>query len=100
MSKSGDVLCAIASHPQYIGKDYAGPCSHKDESVRQMLAVNKQISPQTAALLSEDDSVVVKMLLAGNPSLPSRVRNHLLTDPSSLVRSILLIVRILMVIPE
>ena len=88
MSKSGDVLCAIASHPRTSAKIMQDLASHKDESVRQMLAVNKQISPQTAALLSEDDSVVVKMLLAGNPSLPSRVRNHLLTDPSSLVRSI------------
>ena len=88
MSKDGNVLCAIASHPRTSAKIMQDLASHEDESVRQMLAVNKQISPQTAALLSEDESVVVKMLLAGNPSLPSRVRNHLLTDPSSLVRSI------------
>ncbi|MCH2204507.1 MAG: DUF2336 domain-containing protein [Lentisphaerales bacterium] len=88
MSKVPDVLCAIASHPRTSAKIMQDLASHDDEPVRQMLAVNKQISPQTAALLSEDDSVIVKMLLAANPSLPSRVRNHLLTDPSALVRSI------------
>jgi hypothetical protein len=88
MSRAPEVLCAIASHPRTSAKIMQDLASHKEVEVRQMLAVNKQISPQTAALLSEDKSVIVKMLLAANPSLPSRVKNHLLTDPHAMVRGV------------
>jgi hypothetical protein len=86
--KDPDVLCAIASHPRTAAKVMQDLASHKELEVRLMLAGNKQISPQTAALLSEDDSVLIRAELAKNPALPTRVQNHLLSDPSALVRSV------------
>lgn len=87
-SKNAEVLCNIASHPRTGVKVMQDLASHKEEEVRLMLAANKQISPQTAALLGEDESVLVRAELANNPALPTRVRSHLIGDPAALVRSV------------
>lgn len=87
-SKDPVVLCSIASHPRTGAKVMQDLASNKEEEVRLMLAANKQISPQTATLLGEDESVLVRAELAANPALPTRVRTHLIGDPSALVRSV------------
>ena len=87
-SKSPEVLCNVASHPRTGAKVMQDLASHKEEEVRLMLAANKQISPQTATLLGEDDSVLIRAELAANPALPTRVRTHLIGDPAALVRSV------------
>lgn len=86
--KNPIVLCNVASHPRTGAKVMQDLASHKEEEVRLMLAANKQISPQTATLLGEDDSVLVRAELAANPALPTRVRTHLMGDPAALVRSV------------
>ena len=87
-SKNPLVLCNVASHPRTGAKVMQDLASHKEEDVRFMLAANKQISPQTATLLGEDDSVLVRAELAANPALPTRVRTHLMGDPAAIVRSV------------
>ena len=87
-SKNPAVLCNVASHPRTGAKVMQDLASHKEEEVRLMLAANKQISPQTATLLGEDDSVLVRTELAANPALPTRVRTHLMGDPAAIVRSV------------
>jgi len=87
-SKNPAVLCNVASHPRTGAKVMQDLAAHDEEEVRLMLAANKQISPQTATLLGEDDSVLVRAELAKNPALPTRVRTHLIGDPSGLVRSV------------
>ncbi|MCM8528348.1 MAG: hypothetical protein NE327_17630 [Lentisphaeraceae bacterium] len=87
-SKNPEVLCNVASHPRTGAKVMQDLASHKEEGVRLMLAANKQISPQTATLLGEDDSLLVRAELAANPALPTRVRTHLIGDPAALVRSV------------
>ena len=58
-SKDPAVIAAVAAHPRTAAKVMQDLASHKDHSVRLMLAGNKQISPQTAAVLAEDKSVQV-----------------------------------------
>lgn len=87
-SEDPEVLCALASHPRTSAKVMQDFASHKEVKVRSMLAGNKQISPQTAALLSEDDEMLIRAELAQNPALPTRVQKHLMTDPAAMVRSV------------
>ncbi|NQZ58833.1 MAG: hypothetical protein HRT88_15380 [Lentisphaeraceae bacterium] len=86
--KKAKVLCAVASHPRTSAKVMQDLAAHDESEVRIMLAANKQISPQTAALLSEDDSIWVRALLAANPALPTRIMHHLTTDPAPMVRAV------------